>query len=69
MARTTSIAKGGYYPFAPEHIPAVASLFQPAQHGGFLLDPCASEGEALELLARALKLTPYSSFNSGGYRK
>jgi hypothetical protein len=69
MARTTSVAKGEYYPFAPEHIPAVASLFQPAPHGGFLLDPCAGEGEALELLARALKLTPYSSFNSGGYRK
>lgn len=48
MARLTSIARGGYYPFPPEHLPAVASLFGPATMGGLVLDPCAGEGEALK---------------------
>ena len=61
MARLTSIAKGGYYPFPAEHLPAVASLFQPAQRGGLALDPCAGEGEALAFLAKTLGLTPYAN--------
>ena len=47
MPRLESVAKGGYYPFPPEYIPAFASLFQPAPPGGLLLDPCAGEGAAL----------------------
>lgn len=61
MSRITSKVKGGYYPFAAEHIPAVTSLFAPASQGGLCLDPCAGEGEAIEALARALNLTPYAN--------
>jgi hypothetical protein len=61
MARLASIEKGGYYPFDPQHLPAVASLFQPHPEGGRILDPCAGEGAVLEALAEALDLTPYAN--------
>jgi hypothetical protein len=58
VSRLSSIAKGGYYPTPIEHLPAIASLFEPALHGGKLLDPCAGEGDALHHLAEAWQLTP-----------
>ncbi len=61
MPRLTSIEKGGYYAFPPEHLPAVTSLFTPAAGGGRLLDPCAGEGYALQHLAEAWKLMPYAN--------
>ena len=59
--RLSSVEKGGYYSFPDEHLPALASLFAPARHGGKLLDPCAGEGRALDHLARAWNLTPYAN--------
>ncbi len=61
MSRTASKLLGGYYPFSPEYIPAVASMFKTAPQGGLLLDPCAGEGAALEALATALHLKPYAN--------
>lgn len=61
MARLHSTLKGGYYPFPPAHLPAVASLFAPAPRGGLALDACAGEGGALEYLSRALRLTAYAN--------
>ncbi|HMN11510.1 MAG TPA: DUF6094 domain-containing protein [Bellilinea sp.] len=59
--RLSSLEKGGYYAFPREHLPAIASQFEPALHGGKLLDPCAGEGEALQHLAEAWKLQPYAN--------
>jgi hypothetical protein len=50
MARLTSIERGGYYAFPDEHLPALASLFAPASNGGKLLDACAGEGRALNII-------------------
>jgi hypothetical protein len=61
MSRTASKLVGGYYPFPPEYISSVASLFKTAPSGGLLLDPCAGEGTALEALATALNLKPYAN--------
>jgi hypothetical protein len=61
VARLTSTAKGGFYPFPEAHLPAVASMFQTTRKGGLLLDPCAGEGEALEQLAKLLNLKPYAN--------
>ncbi len=61
MSRTASKLVGGYYPFPPEYIPAVVSLFKTAPQGGFCLDPCAGEGAALEALSNALNLKPYAN--------
>ncbi len=60
MAHLQSQMKGGYYPFPPEHLPALASHFR-ASEGGRLLDPCAGEGDALQHLARAWGMTPYAN--------
>ena len=61
MSRLISIEKAGFYPTPVEHLPAIASLFEPALHGGNLLDPCAGEGQALHHLAEAWQLTPYAN--------
>src|SRR5260221_11504339 len=61
MSRLISIEKGGYYPFALSHIPALTALFETTPSGGKLLDPCAGEGSALVALAEQLNLTPYAN--------
>lgn len=61
MPRLTSTAKGGFYPFNADHLPAVASLFKPPGAQSLLLDPCAGDGVPLERLAAALNLTPYAN--------
>jgi hypothetical protein len=48
MSHLHSQIKGGYYPFPAQHLPALASLFT-ASGGGLILDPCAGEGDALDL--------------------
>src|SRR5271166_763154 len=60
MTRLSSVEKAGFYPYPPEHLPALASLFAPAASGK-LLDPCAGAGEALYHLSQAWKLTPYAN--------
>jgi 16S rRNA G966 N2-methylase RsmD len=61
MAHLRSQATGGYYPFPPEHLPALASLIKATAEGGRILDPCAGEGNALKRLAEAWNLTPYAN--------
>jgi hypothetical protein len=61
MTRLTSIEKGGYYAFPDEHLPALASLFAPAKHGGKFLDPCAGEGRALDHITKVWNVTPYAN--------
>ncbi len=61
MPRLSSLERGGYYAYPPEHLAATASLFMPAVNGGRLLDPCAGEGHALQHLAEAWRLTPYAN--------
>ncbi len=61
MSRLLSVEKAGFYPIPIEHLPAITSLFEPALHGGKLLDPCAGEGEALQHLAEAWGLQPYAN--------
>ena len=66
MAHLQSQIKGGYYPFPPEHLPALTSLLDPAKQGkasesGRILDPCAGEGDALKRLAEAWNLTPHAN--------
>ncbi|MBN1311379.1 MAG: hypothetical protein JXB30_08155, partial [Anaerolineae bacterium] len=60
MAHLQSQIKGGYYPFPPMHLPALASYFK-ASEGGRLLDPVAGEGDALKHLADAWSLIPYAN--------
>jgi hypothetical protein len=60
MARAESLAQGGYYAFPSHHLPAVAQLFTPAPTGARLLDPCAGEGEALQVLSQSLNLKPFA---------
>lgn len=66
MATQISLAKGGYYPFPAEYLPSIAGLFNVAPSWGEerprarLLDPCAGEGEALQILATHLKMQPYA---------
>src|SRR5688572_28111923 len=61
MPRIEAIAKGGYYPYPDDHLPALINLFQPTGKGGIILDPCAGEGTALEALAKGWTLTPYAN--------
>src|SRR5512142_380376 len=62
MTRLTSVEKAGFYPYPPEHLPALASLFAPArQPDAKFLDPCAGEGEALAFLAHAWNIVPYAN--------
>jgi tRNA1(Val) A37 N6-methylase TrmN6 len=60
MAHLQSQIKGGYYPLPPEHFPDLASHFK-ASEGGLILDPCAGEGDALQHLASAWRMTPYAN--------
>src|SRR5512135_1204929 len=61
MSRLISLEKGSFYPFPPDHLSALASLFAPSTQGGKLLDPCAGEGQALQHLAEAWALKPYAN--------
>jgi len=66
MATQISLAKGGYYPFPPEYLPAIAALFHVNTTDPLgrprprLLDPCAGEGEALQTLSAHLNMEPYA---------
>jgi hypothetical protein len=56
MARAASVAIGGYYPFPPELLAALAALVRcdarpGARHA--IADPCAGDGAAILDLARA----------------
>lgn len=63
MARVESKALAGYYKTPVNQIPRIAGLLEPdefeeseeANRSIAILDPCAGDGELLELLARALR--------------
>lgn len=50
--RLAAIVKGGFYGCAPEVVRLIGALIQ--YQDGPILDPCAGEGEALEVLGQAL---------------
>lgn len=53
MARIESVAVGGYYK-TPEHlVPLIGQLIEPG-HRPVVCDPCAGEGEAVELLLNSM---------------
>ena len=54
--RLAAITRGGFYPIAPEVVRLIAGLIQ--YEDGPILDPCAGEGEALDVLGQALGAAP-----------
>ena len=64
MARTESIASGGYFPTPPEQIPRIAALLKLTEYDDeaarnvrlSVLDPCAGEGTALFEITRLITL-------------
>src|SRR6516164_9768732 len=50
--RLAAMIRGGFYGCAPEVVEMIGRLIQ--YQDGAILDPCAGEGEALDVLARTL---------------
>jgi len=53
--------KSGFYPLETDHAYNLATLFKPVENSGRILDPVAGEGEALQILADALRLEAYAN--------
>jgi len=52
--RLAARVKSGFYPAAPDAVRAVCSHISSVHESAALLDPCAGEGEALEIVATEL---------------